>query len=109
MKMRHIIVILTILSSVVSLAQAGLARETWGAKAVHKDTLAVKGEGANLRIVFDLTAIPKGAAVHRAWLRHEKIQQPAQPIRILVVDKVADSGELSAADKPLALLPPRYQ
>ena len=49
-------------------AEAGLLRETWGKKAVHRDTLSVVGEGAAARIVFDLSAIPKGAAVLAAKL-----------------------------------------
>jgi len=90
-------------------ADAGLVRETWGRKAVHPDTLSVIVEGEAVRIVFDLSAIPKGAAVRRALLRNEKIRQPARPIRIFAVAKLKGDAGPAVAGRPLALVPPRHQ
>ena len=89
-------------------AQADWVRQTWGAKAFHADTLTVVGAGATSRIVFNLSAIPRGATVHRALLRNHRVRQPARPIRIFVVEGL-EGDKPAVGAKALALVPPRNQ
>ena len=90
-------------------AFGGVVRETWGKKAIHSEALTVVAQPGGARIVFDLKAIPKDAKVYRALLRNEKIDQPAQPVRIFALMALPEGQEPKLADKPLVLLPPRCQ
>ncbi len=90
-------------------AHAELLRETWGKKCVHANTLTEIGNGQTARIVFDLSALPKDTQIRRALLRNGKIEQPEEPARIFVVEKLNEKNEPVQGQAALPLLPPRYQ
>lgn len=81
---------------------AELVSERWGGAGTpctHPGTMRVDRGGQTPRLVFDLSAIPKGATIRRASLFCSTSGggQPREPIRL-----VADG-------KPLALEPPLYR
>ena len=95
----------------IGLASADTVRTQWGgkgAKVTYPDTLKVVQSKAGPRLVFDLSAIPKGAKVHHASLICRADRQPVEPAIILQVAK-ADGETVETAGKPLAIEPPWYR
>ena len=82
-----------------SVASADLVCERWGGQGgglAHPDTLKVLS-AAVPRVVFDLSAVPKGAKVHRATLHAftRSRGQPRDPIQIFPADRVDADGKPS--------------
>ncbi|MGA2032748.1 MAG: hypothetical protein ABSG68_10855 [Thermoguttaceae bacterium] len=74
------------------------------ARAAHAGTLKVEKIGDHLRLIFDLSSLPRTTVVHRAWLYVDKTNgQPRDPIRINAADGDKPGG------KPLELDPPWYR
>lgn len=89
------------LCAVVLPARAGTVSERWGAKGAactHPGTLTVT-QGKVTRLVFDLSALPKGARIRHASLHCSTYRgrQPTEPARVL------------AGGKPLKLEAPWYR
>ena len=79
-------------------SNAETVSEIWGnkdQKCAHPGTLKATAP----RLLFDLTAIPKEAAVYKAELYCEHRGQPLEPLEIYADEKAGGA-------KPLALLPP---
>jgi len=91
-------------------ARGALVSRTWGAKGriSHPGTLKVVTTGKVPRLIFDLSAIPKGSKVASASLR-VSAAQPREPIRILLADRIGDGGKPVTGGKPLALEPPYFR
>lgn len=95
---------------------AAIVSERWGtgardAPATHPRTLTISRDAGGQRIVFDLSAIPRGATVHSARLYcfTQNNQQPAEPPRLLVVDKLDTAGQAVPGSRPLELVGPWYR
>jgi len=82
-------------------AAAGLRSESWGAqgKLTHPGTLKAGSAGTTPRLRFDLSAVPAGAKVVRAWL-HVCAAQPREPIRLFVLSAI-EGGAARWTGKPL--------
>ncbi|MFO8013536.1 MAG: hypothetical protein R6X20_09555 [Phycisphaerae bacterium] len=93
-------------------ARAAPTRERWCGrqpKAAHAGTLQVTKRGDLVRLRFDLSALPKDATIHAAWLHLEKEDgQPYEPIRVHTVTAVTDGG-VEHDRKRLALEAPWYR
>jgi hypothetical protein len=88
--------------------------ERWGGKGTpctHPDTLRVIQGKSGPRLVFDLSAIPKGATVHRASLFcfTQGGVQPTDPPRIHVAGKLDADGNARLDGPPLQLEAPWYR
>jgi hypothetical protein len=83
-------------------AAAAPVLERWSGADVpsaHRGTLAVSRSGEEFLLRFDLSALPRGAGVRRAWLVVEKEGgQPGDPIR---VRPAAAAGGASAGEDGL--------
>ncbi len=96
------LLLLTAVCCMMPLAVHGeVVSERWGAAGMacsHPGALTVS-QGKVTRLVFDLTALPKGAKVHHASLYCSTYQgrQPTEPARVL------------AGEKPLVLEAPWYR
>lgn len=92
-------------------AQAEWVGERWGAKGrdcTYPGALTVE-KGPPMRLVFDLSALPKGARISRALISNFRIQQPNDPILIYAADRADAKGELADGAKPLQLIPPWFR
>ena len=119
--MKKAALMLALLTTAAS-SSAQLTSESWGGRTgrssragptpqirfTHADTLKVVSTGKVPRLVFDLTAVPKGARV-----RHASLQlsggQPREPVRIFLTDRIGADGEAVTAGKPLKLGGPRLR
>ncbi|KKK82228.1 hypothetical protein LCGC14_2805480, partial [marine sediment metagenome] len=103
----RLLLIVTLCASLTAGARAELLSESWGAKGklTHPGTVRVVA-GKAPRVIFDLSAIPRGAKVHHASLQ-VRCSQPREPIE-LVRATVAAAGKPAAAAKPLALEGPLF-
>jgi len=104
---------LVTLTAVTSATMAGVHCRRWGGQGkglAYPGTLKVFSAGVP-RVVFDLSAVPKGAKVHRATLLAftRSRGQPRDPIQIFQANKVGADGKASWSGKPLALLPPYWR
>jgi hypothetical protein len=91
---------------------AAPTRERWCGDrpaAAHAGTLEVTKRGGLMRLRFDLSALPRDATIHHAWLRLEKEDgQPYEPIRVWTATAVTDDG-VAHDGRRLALEPPWYR
>ncbi len=108
--MRKILPVLVLLTAAAAIASAELVRESWGEKGkfTYPGTLKVVAAGKVPRLVFDLSAVPKGATVHHASLSCPA-GQPREPIRILAAESLSPGGEAALAGEPLRLEGPWYR
>ena len=91
----HRITHVLVLMAATSAAQAELVSQRWAGKnapATHTDTLKVVQSGKDLRLVFDLSALPKGAKIRHASLYcfTQNDRQPEQPAVIQIVERLDD-------------------
>ena len=94
--MRAPLAALCVLAS-LSVARAGAVSESWGGKnkaLTHPATLKVETRDKVPHLVFDLSAIPKGAKVYHASLVCPARRQPVEPIRIRA------AGDLLELERP---------
>lgn len=93
-----------------SAAAAEPVSESWGGegKFTHPGTIKVLAKGSVPRVVFDLSAVPKGAKVHHASLFCPG-GQPREPVRIFIAETVGAGGKVEYSGKPLRLELPRYR
>jgi len=93
-------------------ARAALTMERWCGdqnKAAHAKTLTVEKTDGSVRLRFDLSALPKQAKIHGAWLYLSKDGgQPYNPIEVFTVTGV-EGGRVQHDGKRLALDPPWYR
>ena len=92
--------------------QAAVVRERWGPPGVrctHADTMKRVKRGRESCLLFDLSARGSSTRVVHAALHSKTIRQPADPIRIYVIESFGAAGEPVRAGKPLALEPPWYK
>jgi len=97
-----------VICGVACAAPGALVSERWGGKAApctHPDTLRVVKTTGGVRLVFDLSAIPRDAKVHRARLGcfTQDDAQPTDPAVIRI------AGEGGPEGQPLALVAPWYR
>jgi len=100
--MKQIWMTLVIWAVVSTTASAELVRERWGTKrtpCTYPNTLKIVSGKAGTRLVFDLSALPKGAKVRHASLFcfTDRGRQPNNPARVLF------------AGRPLGLEAPWYR
>ena len=92
--------------AVASACQAGFVVERWGAgaKCTHPGTLKVARAGQGTEMIFDLSALPKGATIHHASLfcTTANSRQPRTPA-------VIHAGGKVGAAVPLTLEAPWYR
>jgi hypothetical protein len=93
---------------------AGPVGERWGGQqtpCTHPGTLKVIKGKAGPRLAFDLSAIPRRAKVHRAWLYcfTQDDTQPTEPAKLYVADALDADGEAIHRGEPLDLVPPWYR
>jgi len=98
----------------VATARGSMRAERWGDAGpglAHPGTLKVLPTGKATRLVFDLSALPRGSTVHHASLYcfASGRTQPRQPVRILVVEAVAGGGKATFGPRPLKLQGPYYR
>jgi hypothetical protein len=96
-----------------SAARAELLSERWAGKdtpATHAGTLVVAG-GKTPRLVFDLSALPKGAKVHHASLVcfTQGGRQPKQPAVLRMAQELDAEGNAVPAGRPFELEPPWFR
>ena len=107
--MKRITILAAMIWFLSASASAELVAARFGTKGKlsHPDTLKVI-PGQPTRLMFDLSAIPKDAKVHAAWLFCAAGGQPREPAEIVVADRL--DGETTVAEgKPLALRPPWFR
>ena len=97
-----------------SLAHGDLVRERWADRATpctHPGTLKIIHGRGTQRILFDLSALPKGARIHHASLFcfTERGRQPTEPARLLMVRKLDANGNPELVAEPLRLEAPWYR
>ena len=102
-----------LLLAAASAARAELLSERWAGKgtpATHPSTLAVTG-GKTPRLVFDLSALPKGAKVHHASLvcLTQGGRQPKQPAVLRMAQELDAEGNAVPAGRPFELEPPWFR
>jgi len=93
---------------------AELVKERWageGTPCTHPGALEVVRSGLTPRLVFDLSALPKGAKVHHASLFafSSRGGQPTEPIQIYPTEKLGEEGQPLYRGKPLELEAPYYR
>ncbi len=112
--MRNTALMLALLAAAAS-APAQLISESWGPSSkrgaasptpqirfTHPGTLKVVSAGKVPRLIFDVSAVPKGARVHGASL-HLSGGQPREPVRIFLTGGLGADAQPVAAGKPLKL------
>ena len=86
--------------------------ERWcaaGAKSAHPGTLTTEESDGMIRLLFDLSALPKGTRIHHARLTLPKEGgQPQQPIRVFATTSV-DGETIEHDGQRLVLDPPWYR
>jgi len=94
-------------------AGAATVCEQWGAAGAvtHPGALTIERGQAGTRLVFDLSAIPKGAKVHHASLYcfTSQNKQPTNPALIYVTDKLDAQGQPVHGNSPLKIEAPWYR
>jgi len=106
--MKRILLSLAVCVLPAATGWAGLVSESWGGKGRYSHPNALKVVSGKVpRLVFDLSALPKGAKVHHASL-FVSAPQPREPIRIFAVEKLQADGT-PAGGEPLKLEGPRYR
>jgi hypothetical protein len=117
MAMKRILLILLVAVVAVAAApcRADLVSERWGAEGTsctHPGTLKVTQGKMGPRLVFDLSAIPRGATVHHASLYcfTQGDVQPTEPASLSPVARLGAEGE-PVVDRgtSLAIEPPWYR
>ena len=98
--MKRILLILLVAAMAVAAApcRADLVSERWGAEgaaSAHPGTLKVRRDGDATQLVFDLSALPKGAKVHHASL-FCFTRANRQPVTPAVVQVVGNAGAAAA-------------
>ncbi|KKK91012.1 hypothetical protein LCGC14_2717240, partial [marine sediment metagenome] len=112
--MRQVVLIVACLlwAPVVGLGGDVVSERFGGPKgsSARPGALKVERSGGVARCIFDLSAIPKGAAVYRASLSAVGAGrgQPREPIRIVAVKRI-EGGKVVPAGKPLQLEPPYFR
>jgi hypothetical protein len=92
-------------------AQAELVSARWGGKGrfAHPGSMNVISNPSGVRLVFDLSAIPRDAKVYEARLGcFCSGGQPREPAEIYVTDRLEAGGRAVYSGKPLELVPPWY-
>jgi len=109
---RSLTVVAVLVAAAASAAVGGPVSERFGGakgSSAHPDAMKVERTGEVPRCVFDLSAIPKGAAVHRASLGVAgRVGQPREPIRIVAVKRI-EGDKIVPAGEPLDLERPYYR
>ncbi len=110
---RKLLMITTCIGAMAAAGGGEVVGRRWAGKAApatHPDTLKVVTEGGTTRLVFDLSALPKGARVHRASLRCfvTRRLQPREPAELYAVKSIGAEGKAACAGRRLALEPPWY-
>ncbi len=101
--MRHLVLL-----ALCAGALAAPVGERWGnGRCTHPGTLRVERQGSVVRLVFDLSAIPAGARVHRASLRCFT-QEGRQPLEDPQLFEAKADGSADRS-RPLRLEPPWYR
>ena len=90
-------------------ARAELVTERWGqaGRCRHKGAVRIEAAGEGAAVTFDLSALPKGAAVYRARLLMDVKCGPAPLDKPIVIQPVTAAGAVE--EKPLPLLGPRFR
>jgi hypothetical protein len=114
MKRLCVISALFLLTLTVFYLHADTVGETWGfaqGKVVHKGTAKLAKKGKVQCLTFDLSALPKGAAVFHASLMCGVSGggQPREPIRIHIIDKRDGKGNPVFGKDRLPLAPPYFR
>ncbi len=112
--MKRMLLPLTAIVMLASAAPAELVSERWGGPetaCAHPGTLQVIHGAGTVRLVFDLSAIPKAAKVHRARLYcfTQGETQPTDSPEIFLTERLEADGKPVVAGKPLALEGPWYR
>jgi len=103
---------LALSAAVVCPARADFVTDSWGAKGCSKpQTMSVaRSDEGSLVLKFDLSALPKGARVHRAVLKVTCRRGRNYGRRVLFYPRLAGKdGKAVRAAKPLPLRPPFFQ
>jgi hypothetical protein len=95
-----------------AVALAAPVRQRWGGDGpalAHPKTMRIVQGGGVTRLLFDLSAIPRGAKVHHASLQlPARGGQPYEPIRIHDTAAVGTDGKPTVRGAALALEPPWF-
>ena len=103
-----------ILAVSLQFAHGDLVRERWAGRdtpCTHPGALKVIHGKGTQRILFDLSALPRGARVHHASLFcfTEGGRQPTEPARLRAVRKLDANGSPALRGELLKLEPPWYR
>ena len=112
--MKPMLVLVSSLLAAAGACRAELLSERWGPKGMactHPGTLKVLHEGKRPRLVFDLSALPKGATVRHASLYclTQDDRQPTEPAEIHITEKLDAAGNGVPGGKPLKLEAPWFR
>jgi len=90
-------------------AEGGFVTDSFGGAGCSKPgTMTVTSEDVGRVLKFDLSAIPKGARVHRAILK-VSVQRRGYSRPVLFYPIVSVDGKPARSEQPLSLRPPFYQ
>ena len=112
--MKRLLLASAVCLAVASAGQADVVGQRWGGantRCTHPGTLRIVQSRTGPRLVFDLSAIPKGATIHHASLHcfTQDDVQPTEPARVHATGKLEADGTPTPAGQPLALEAPWYR
>ncbi len=111
MKKPHILCVLCVCVSAAAGARADYVTDSFGGKGCSRPGTMTVGrvEEGSMVLKFDLSALPKGAKVHRAILK-VVCKRRGYSRAVLFYPRVAGAdGKPARAEKPLPLRPPFFQ